>query len=109
VRVGRESPTVISATGRVSAEERAKPVRYHCTIIRDGKKRLNWPVLGPLVLANFVVVVGGSELGWHALTGGFSTLVGLYALVAASIAAVRIIGTSLAKPFDLLKAEAGGV
>lgn len=84
-------------------------MRYPCTILKNGKKQLNWPVLGPVVVATYVVMIGAAEAFWLALTGGFNPLVGLFALVAATIAVIRIIGTSLAKPIDLMKAEAGGV
>lgn len=84
-------------------------MRYHCTILKAGKKQLNWSVLGPLVVANYVGMIGFAEVFWFVLTGAFNPLVGLFALVAATIGAIRIVGTSLAKPIDLMRAEAGGV
>jgi hypothetical protein len=84
-------------------------MRTTLTTYRDGKKRIRWGLVAAAVAGVYVGVIGAAELFWVGITGAFSPLIGLYALMAASLVTVRIVGGVLAKPADLIKAEAGAV
>lgn len=103
-------PTVVSATGRVSAEERTITMRnYLAYIDRDGKKRVNWTALTAFAVFIYAATIAFAEVFWFGFTGGFSTLIGLYAVVAATLVVVRVVGGVLMLPADLLRAQSGGV
>ena len=84
-------------------------MRLHYVDRKNGKKRVNWPALVAFVPGAYALVIGAAEVFWYGLTGGFSPLIGLFALVAATLVVIRVVGTSLSTPADLLKAQAGGV
>ncbi len=84
-------------------------MRLHFVSIKDGKKRICWPFLGSFVVGVYALVLGAAEALWLSLAGGPSLLVGLYALVLATLIVIRVVGASLVKPADLIRAETGAV
>jgi hypothetical protein len=71
---------------------------YHYIAIKNGKKRIIWSALFVFVATAFSVVIGSAEAFWYLLTGGFSPLIGLYALVIATLLVIRVVGASLVGP-----------
>jgi hypothetical protein len=106
---GETSPTVISATGRVSAEERAPTMWFQFITMKHGKRRLNWQFLAIFVASTYFLVVSAAEVFWLGFTGGFSLLIGGYAFVLATLIVIRVVGSGLIIPADLSRARAGGV
>jgi hypothetical protein len=84
-------------------------MRLHFITIKNGKKHLVWPLVSAFVLGAYTLIIGASEAIWLGITGGASLLVAMYAFVAASLVVIRVLGSSLVKPADLIKAEAGAV
>lgn len=84
-------------------------MRFPILQYRDGKKRVHWPLMLAFIVGTYAGVTALSEVFWFGFAGGFSPLVGLYALVAATLIVIRVVGGVLALPADLLKAEAGEV
>jgi hypothetical protein len=78
---------------------------FHYVTIKDGKKRLVWSALLVFVSAAFAVVIAAAEAFWYFFTGGFSPLVGGFALVAAILLVIRVVGASLAGPVVIVDAE----
>ncbi len=73
-------------------------MRLHYIEVKDGNRKIHWPILAFFVVAAYAVVIGSAEVFWYFFTGGFSTLVGLYALVAATLTVIRLVGGALATP-----------
>ena len=71
---------------------------FHYVSIKEGKKRLVWSALLVFVAAVLAVVIGAAEAFWYFLTGGFSPLVAGFALVAATLLVIRLVGARLADP-----------
>ena len=71
---------------------------FHYISVKDGKKRLIWSALLVFVTTAFAVVIGAAEAFWYFFTGGFSPLIGGYALVAATLLVIRMVGANLACP-----------
>lgn len=67
-------------------------------VTRDNKRKVHWTALLAFVLLAYAGVIGAAELFWRLLTGGFSPLVGGFALVAATLFAVRTVGACLFAP-----------
>jgi hypothetical protein len=91
--------TVISATGRVSAGERAREtMRFYSVSDRDGKKQVNWLSLLIFVPSAYAAVVAAAEGFWYFFTGGFSPLVGGFGGVVATLVVIRVVGECLVAP-----------
>lgn len=80
-------------------------MKLHFITIKDGKRRVHWPLLTAFVALTYVLVIAAAEEFWVFLTGGYSPLIGLYALVVATLVVIRVVGASLVKPMNLLRAE----
>jgi hypothetical protein len=84
-------------------------MKNHFITIRNGKKRVCWLPLFAFVAGTYAALIGAAEVFWLGFTGGFSPLVGGYALVAATLVVIRVVVGSLTMPGDLLRAQEGGV
>jgi hypothetical protein len=73
-------------------------MRYQSIRVQEGKKRFTWAALALFVPTAYLVVIGAAELFWYLFTGGFSPLIGLYALFAATLLVVRTVGEMLSAP-----------
>lgn len=73
-------------------------MRLHYIRVKDGKRQVLWLALAVFVLTVYAVVIVSAELFWYFFTGGFSPLVGLYALVAATLTVIRLVGGAFADP-----------
>jgi cation transport ATPase len=62
---------------------------------KDGRTTVNWLMLLGCVVMVPVVVIAAVEVFWYKFTGGFSTLMGLFALVAAILIVIRLVGETL--------------
>ncbi len=71
--------------------------------IRIGKKRLNWVNLLGFSMLAFAGIIGAAEAFWYFLTGGFSPLIGGFALVVALLLVIRIIGAHVTAPVIVAK------
>ena len=65
----------------------------------DGTRRVQWPVMMGFVIATYLGTIAAAETFWKLFTGGYSPLMGLFALFTATLIVIRVIGTSLADPF----------
>jgi len=72
-------------------------MRLH-SFSQDHKRRVHWTALLGFVLLAYAGVIGAAELFWRLFTGGFSPLVGGFALVAATLFVVRTVGACLFAP-----------
>lgn len=61
----------------------------------DRRKLIHWPALFAAVAAVHAMVIGAVEGFWYLFTGGFSPLMGGFALVVANLIAVRMVGGRL--------------
>ena len=66
--------------------------------LMTGKKRVMWLRVLAVALVTYGLVIGGVEVVWYCLTGNPGLLIGGFALVAATLINVRVIGTSLCDP-----------
>lgn len=73
-------------------------MRIQLRTYRNGRRTVNWPVLGLVLLAIPVGVIGGMELFWYLFTGGVSLLMGGFALVASLVLMVRVLLEAFARP-----------
>ena len=71
--------------------------------MKDGRRTIHWSTLLLAVAAVHAVVIGAVEAFWYVFTGGFSPLLGGFALVAANLIAVRIIGERLSMRSRMLE------
>lgn len=65
----------------------------------EGTRRVNWLTTSWFVLVIYAVTIAAAEVFWKLFTGGYSTLIGLYALFTATLIVVRVLGSILADPF----------
>jgi hypothetical protein len=79
---------------------------FHYIDVADGKTRVIWPALLIFVALTYATVIGGAELFWYGFTGGPSLLIGGYALVAATLVVIRVVGASLFDPYDPIEGRA---
>ena len=63
---------------------------------RNGRMSSRWATLGVLVVLVHVATIGGVELFWYGLTGGFSPLMALFGFVAAILICIRLAGEARA-------------
>jgi hypothetical protein len=73
-------------------------MRFNYLTIKDGKPKIIWPAMFTFVASVHVVVVTASEAFWYVLTGSFSALIGGFALVAATLIVIRVVGASMTMP-----------
>ncbi len=69
------------------------------TSFNEGTRRVHWPATTGLVLFAYAGTIAAAEVFWRLFTGGYSTLVGLYAFFTATLIVVRLIGSIFADPF----------
>ena len=72
--------------------------------VKNGKKRIIWSLLLVFVATALAIVIGAAEVFWYLFTGGFSTLIGGYALVVAILLVIRLVGATSAAPAFVVKA-----
>ena len=65
----------------------------------DGTRRVQWPVMMGFVIATYLGTIAAAETFWKLFTGGYSTLIGLYALFTATLIVVRVISGVFYDPF----------
>lgn len=66
---------------------------------QNGTKTIRWLTVMVTVVMIYVLVIASAEVFWYLFTGGLSWLIGGYALVAATLVAIRVVGTTLANPY----------
>ena len=69
------------------------------TTVNEGTRRIHWPTTLGFVVFVYAGAIASAEVFWKLFTGGYSTLIGLYALFTATLIVVRVIGTIVADPF----------
>jgi hypothetical protein len=80
------------------AKKGAITMRLTLVRIRDGKRRILWPLFTLFVLATYGGVIGAAEVFWKLFSGGVSPLVGLFAMFLATLIVVRAVGQSFSLP-----------
>ena len=67
--------------------------------VTDGSRRIHWPTITAVVISVYASMIVSAEVFWKLFTGGYSTLIGLYAFFTATLIVVRVIGGSFADPY----------
>lgn len=73
-------------------------MRFTFIDARDGKRRVDWTALAVFSAITYTVVFAAAEVFWFLFTGGFSRLIGTFALFVATLIMVRVIGEATARP-----------
>ena len=68
--------------------------------VNDGPRRVNWSTTIGFVVVLYAAVIGAAEVFWKMFAGGYSTLIGLYALFTATLILVRVIGSVFVDPIS---------
>jgi hypothetical protein len=66
---------------------------------RDGTQHLNWFKFVSYIVLTYVATIASAEGFWYLFAGGPSLLIGGYALVAATLINIRVLGSELCDPY----------
>ncbi|GAC1452517.1 MAG: hypothetical protein NVSMB9_37430 [Isosphaeraceae bacterium] len=80
-------------------------MRIHLVRLHNGKPHILWASVLTLMAISYLVVLVLAELFWYFFTGGFSALIGGFALVMATLFIVRVVGERVAMPIALLETQ----
>jgi hypothetical protein len=73
-------------------------MRFTFIDARNSRRRVDWAALAVFSAIAYTVVFAAAEMFWFLFTGGFSRLIGTFALFVATLIVIRAVGEATARP-----------